>query len=525
MDRFERAGAMTDLDAAIEAAEGAVGAVPHDHPDRGRYLSNLGIKREARFRRSGDPDDLEAAIRAGTAAVDLTPAGHPDRVMYMSNLAIAIWTGFEQDNSQADLETVIKLEQAAIDATPVGHPSRPGYLTVLGIALQATGSPASLSRAVEALEAAADATPDDDPHWAGRLSSLGDALSARFEHTEEESDRAAAISAYGKAVQQELAGPSVRIRAARAAAALTAQSDPGRAADFLEAAVRLLGEVAPRELARGDQQHQIREFTGLASDAAAFALTDDRLPAAERAARALGLLETGRAVLLSQVLDTRDDLTDLRRQHPALAKRFADLRERLDTPATASMTPESAPAARPGRVAKERRRLADQLAAALREIRAMDGFASFGLLPAIEELAAQATAGPVITVNVSTHRSDALLLTRFRDHLDPAADAHSRRAGPRDHHFPPSNSCRGRRRCRIPGPGGRPARDGRSPELAVGFSPPSRYWTLSGSASPQRPTHPGPDCGGHQVAFWGYFRSTPRAATRAILRARRVLPP
>lgn len=80
-------------------------------------------------------------------------------------------------------------------------------------------------------------------------------------------------------------------------------------------------------------------------------------------------------MLLSQVLDTRDDLTELRRQHPILAKRFLDLRERLDTPATASITPESASAARPGRAAEERRRLADQFAAALREIRATDGFA------------------------------------------------------------------------------------------------------------------------------------------------------
>ncbi len=411
MDRFERTGAMTDLDAAIEAAEGAVGAVPHDHPDRGRYLSNLGIKLQARFRRSGDRGDLEAAIQAGTAAVNVTPAGHPDRAMYLSNLAIAIWTRFEQDDSQADLKATIQLEQAAVDATPAGHPSRSRYLTVLGIALQATGSAADLSRAVEVLQAAVEATPEDDPHWAGRLSSLGDALSAGFEHTKGESDRAAAISAYARAVGQGLAGPSVRIRAARAAATLTAQSDPERAAGFLETAVRLLGEVAPRELARGDQQYQIREFAGLASDAAAFALTDGRLPAAERAVRALRLLEAGRAVLISQVLDTRDDLTDLRCQHPILAKRFLDLRERLDTPVTASITPDPTPAPAPGTAAEERRWLADQFAAALREIRAMKGFASFGLPPTIEELAAQAAAGPVITVNVSAHRSDALLLT------------------------------------------------------------------------------------------------------------------
>jgi hypothetical protein len=414
MARFQRTGAMTDLDAAIEAAGGAVGAVPDDHPDRARYLSNLGIKLDARFGRSGQRADLEAAIAAGRAAVDATPVGHADRAKYLSNLAIIVFSRVGEDGYRADLDEAIRLEQEAMDATPAGHPSRPGYLTVLGLAWRVsaadTGSAAELGMAVELLRTAGDATPRDDPQLAGRLTSLADTLTARFEQGGADPDRAEAVAAYAEASRQELAGPSVRIRAARAAAALIARSAPGRAAGLLERAVRLLGDVVPRELARGDQQYQIREFAGLASDAAALALGKRRRPAAARAGRALSLLESGRAVLLSQMLDTRDDATDLRRQYPELADRLTSLRERLDQPESlAAETVETTAA--PGRAAEERRRLADELTATLRQIRAMKGFATFGLPPKVEELVAHAAAGPVVTVNVSDFRSDALLLT------------------------------------------------------------------------------------------------------------------
>ena len=174
--------------------------------------------------------------------------------------------------------------------------------------------------------------------------------------------------------------------------------------------MRLLGDLAPRALPRGDQQHQIREFAGLASDAAAFTLADARGSASARAARALSLLEAGRAVLLTQLLGTRDDLTDLRRRHPVTARRFVKLRELLDAPDGTGGVADPAAIPALGQAAEGRRRLAAEFAKVLREIRATEGFASFGLPPSTGELTAQAAAGPVVIVNVGARRSDALLL-------------------------------------------------------------------------------------------------------------------
>jgi hypothetical protein len=88
--------------------------------------------------------------------------------------------------------------------------------------------------------------------------------------------------------------------------------------------VSLLPRVAPRRLERSDQQYALSTFSGLAAEAASLTLRDPEQPSGERAARALGLLEAGRGVLLSQALDTRGDLTDLRQQHPDLAARTAN---------------------------------------------------------------------------------------------------------------------------------------------------------------------------------------------------------
>ncbi|WP_327259604.1 MULTISPECIES: CHAT domain-containing protein [unclassified Streptomyces] len=187
--------------------------------------------------------------------------------------------------------------------------------------------------------------------------------------------------------------------------------------DAAEAAVRLLPEVTLRRLGRGDQQHALGGFAGLAGDAAALALAEPRGTRKERAARALRLLEAGRAVLLSQALDTRSDLTDLNRQRPDLAARFVQLRDKLDQPTSTATSADGSGetdtlTVRQDRTAHDRHRLARDFAQTLAEIRDLDEFASFALPPTTEELLSQAEQGPVVVFNISGYRSDALLLTR-----------------------------------------------------------------------------------------------------------------
>jgi hypothetical protein len=224
-------------------------------------------------------------------------------------------------------------------------------------------------------------------------------LERRFRLTMVPADWMAGLEAAEAVVQIDSAAPSIRILNTRAAASLAPASRPARAADLLEAAVLLLPEVAPRQLERSDQQDALGGLAGLANDAAARALASTSMPASQRAARALGLLEAGRSVLLSQALSTRSDLTDLRARDPGLARRFSSLCDLLDQ----GSGTRSGPAGLYGHqlaspaVAGDRQRLAAELATVVSEIRALDGLASFGMPPMREELLTQAAAGPVVT--------------------------------------------------------------------------------------------------------------------------------
>jgi hypothetical protein len=421
LERFRRAGSLADLDAAIEASRSAVDASPDGHSRRAAMLSNLGAALRIRFARSGASQDLDAAIAVSRAAVEATPAGHTDLPGRLSNLGAALRSRFQRVGAVGDLDAAIEIGHEAVRAAPVDHPDRPGRLSNLGSALQArfehSGAPADLDAAIEIRQEAVEATPAEHLNYAAYLFNLGAAIRARLEVTQATEDRGEALSAYVKAAELSSAAPSIRILAARRAAELTYAHEPDRAAYLLETAVRLLPEVAPRMLERGDQQYALEGMSGLASDAAALALADTSTPSAERAPRALRLLEAGRAVLLSQALDARSDLTDLRQQHAQLAARFVELRDQLDR-LTSDIAPNLLrvdstfpPVITPRYLPKDRREAAYQLTEVLAEIRSLPGFGDFGLPPDTEDLVRLAESGPVVAFSISTYRSDALLLT------------------------------------------------------------------------------------------------------------------
>jgi hypothetical protein len=412
--RFERSGMLADLDAGIAASREAADSAAVLFPERAAMLSNLGIGLRMRYLRSGVLKDLDDAITAGQAASDAAPDGHPDRGSFLSNLANTLLVRYRIGGLKADLDRALDVARTAAEVIPAGHPSRAACLSNLAHALgerfEKHYAPADLDDAVDAAQGAADESPPEFPTRVNYLVNLGSALRARSQRGSGAADANKALSAFKAAAAIASAAPAMRIQAARAAAALTAATDPGQASDLLETAVTLLPLVTPRYLDRTDQQYAISGSADLASDAAALALADQRDgrggPLA--AARALGLLEAGRALLINQALDTRTELTELREHHPQLAQRFAELRDQLNEAGDPGQTVSAVPPAVQG---QERRRLAGDLERTLDEIRALEGFASFALPPTSTELRAQAAEGSIINLNVSQYRCDALLLT------------------------------------------------------------------------------------------------------------------
>ncbi|MFI1205890.1 CHAT domain-containing protein [Streptomyces sp. NPDC020883] len=418
--RFRHTGALADLDAAIEFTHRAVKTAPRDHSALAAMLSNLGAVLLQRYERNGDDQDLDEVIRRSREVLGITDAGSPDRPRYLAHLCTALHARFQRTGSFADLDGAVAAGKDATANIPSHHPELPRFLSLLGgvltVRFKQTGSTADVDGAVAACQTALDITPTEHPERADYLFQLGTALHSRYERTHSRHDFDRALAVHVEGARAGGARPSIRIRAAQEAASLTGRSDPDLAADLLAGAVRLLPEVADRRLARGDQQHAMGRWSGLAGDAAALALASHEGTPTDRAVRALQLLEAGRGVLHSQALDMRSDLAELRECHPDLAHRFEVLRDELDQPMdmTASSTDlmgQVSTAVQAVEAEERRRSLADQLQATLDRIRAQDGFASFARPPAVGELLAQAAFGPVVSFNVSHYRSDAMLLT------------------------------------------------------------------------------------------------------------------
>ncbi|MGW4881807.1 CHAT domain-containing protein [Streptomyces sp. NPDC004262] len=418
--RFDRLGDRQDIDLAVVASRVAVSETPTDHPQRAARLATLAVSLETRYKRAGNSEDLDEAVTVGREAVDLTSPGHVDRGRRLNNMAGALHVRYLSTGSNSDLDEAISAYETAVAVTPAEAGGRRAYLGNLGAALRLRyrreNASADLDEAITALEAALLATPAEHAERVNGLLNLGNALLDRHKATSADGDLSAAAAALAEASQLAAAPPSRRIRAAASAARLLVTSAPARAADLLETAVRLLPEVAPRRLTRGDQQYALAEFTGLASEAAVCALRAPGGTPQDRAARSLRLLEAGRAVLISQALEVRSDLTQLRQQHPELAATFVKLRGQLDQQTDTSLPGGSEEGSRIPEAWREagtrdRDRLARAFADTVRDIRAIEGFASFGLPPTTAELLAEAGEGSLAAFAVSDQGSTALLLT------------------------------------------------------------------------------------------------------------------
>ncbi|MCX5402350.1 CHAT domain-containing protein [Streptomyces sp. NBC_00102] len=405
-ERHERAGGLEDLLEGVRTARAAVEAGGPD--DRGGRLHNLGLALRLRHERTGDQRDLEEAIAVHREAVALTPPGHRDHSLLQQGLANALDVRFELASAAEDLRARMDALEAAVDTTagaalrPGGElapdagsrgtaaaVTRAGALVNLASALarryELTADGGDADRAEVLLRRAVAILPDQHAAHAVIQYQLGLVLAAR--------DRPEATACLRAAALHPAAAPRLRLRAARGwgHAAMTA-GRPEEAVTAYSSAIGQLPALVPLHLHPADAEQALAETGLLAGDSAACALS------AGDPALALGLLELGRGVLLGQGMKNGDELTELRGHAPRTADRLAWLRTRLD-------------AADEETTSDERHELAAEWDRLLVEVRSRQGFEDFMSPPHPDRLLSQGMEGPVVVVNVSRYRCDAIAVT------------------------------------------------------------------------------------------------------------------
>jgi tetratricopeptide (TPR) repeat protein len=418
--RAEHTQNVADPGDAVDACRRAVDLTPPGHPNRPGYLSNLGNALQARFWLTEDIADLNAAVEAAQRAVDLTPPGYPDLVLHLVNLANALIGRFAQTANAADLNAAVEAGQRTVALTPPGHPNLARNLSNLAVSLRAryeqAGDTADLDTAIDHWRKAVALAPPGHPNLPLYLSNQADALNVRYERTKDDRDLDAALGCWQRASAVPAGIPGIRLAAAQNLA-VTA-SDAGRTREGAEGfaqAVALLPEVAWQGMDRASRERQLAHWYGLAANAAACAIADNR------ADLAVELLEQGRSVLWSQALALRGDLSRLVSTAPHLAERLSVVRAGLDAPLSGSSASlagiqwnehERASDDRQVAHAIDRRMaLAREWDDLVQQVRKVEGFEDFLRTPRLEHLLPAGEVGPVVIVNVSPWRCDALIVT------------------------------------------------------------------------------------------------------------------
>jgi tetratricopeptide (TPR) repeat protein len=435
---FERTGELNHLHEAVRLGRDAIAAAESDAAVRVACLVDLGATLQRVFEWTGDleclreavnlcrdavdnsaPDDLYYVSRlhtlgnglgmlseqtgdlgAAREAVDVLrraltgfPPGHPNRAPCLTGIGSTLKSLFEKTGDVETLREAIRFSREAVAATQPGHPNHAACLANLAASLERladrTQDAGPLTEAENLLRRSLDTTPHDHPDRGARLSCLGSVLQKLGQNGD---------LLFEEAASSALAPPRIRLFASRARgrSAMLA-SDASAALAAFEQAVDLLPMLSPRTLVRADREHGLSEAAGLAASAASAAIQ------AGRQDRAVELLEQTRCVMLAETMDARGDLADLQAVAPDLAEEFVRLRDELDAI-------DSAPQA-----AERRQQLAREWEGLVARIREVNGFKGFLLPPSVADLRLQAQDGPIVIVNPSDYRCDALILTADAD--------------------------------------------------------------------------------------------------------------
>ncbi len=389
--------------------------MPDNHPDRAYRLQSLGVRYHNRYLRAGAIEDLDIAIQRFQEAVDITPDNHSNRVDQLQSLRARYHERYLQTGAIADLEVAIQRYQEALDITPDDHPDQARLLQYLGVGYysryESTGAIEDLEIVIQRLEEALDITPDDHPDRAQQLYSLGTGYQDRYRRKKAIADLEVAIQQFQEAVSQSSSPTLDRFQPGKTLLLLHATAKHWSLAyQAASTVISLIPLLTPRSLSNSDKQYWLTEVVGLASDAAAVALMAEKPPY-----EVIRLLELGRGVITGSLGDIRVDTSELQQKHPQLAEEYIKLRDQIDAPVALMRQVDqlNTPIMQGGRVS-QRFDAGRKLEGTIQAIRSLPGFDRFLMAPSEDELRTAAASGPIAIINVSEYRCDAIIIEKRR---------------------------------------------------------------------------------------------------------------
>ncbi len=412
--RYQQIAILADLEESIRLGIEALAIRSEDYPNRPNLLNDLGDRFMTRYRRAGAKADLEESNRLKQEALDKAPKDNQNSVGWLNKVALKHYSRFKQTGSIADLDETLRFEREAIAKSKFNCRGRASLLYqhtghLYTRSLRSKDS-SDLDDLVRLAQECVDATPDGDPQRANRFFYLARNLKHRYLIRREACDLQSANLYFHSALYDSNSRPVFRISAGKSAfSCCVISADWERAYEVSAYTIQLVPYLVKRSLTNSDKQHLLKEIVGLASDAAAISYKANKSPFA-----AISLLEKGRGVLALSLEDMRTDLEDVRKRSPVFAAEFIRLRDELELPATGydSISGEEIQTNLSQDQIDRRLEAGQRFDKLLERIRVL--IPNFLRNPDKKQIQEAACSGPIIVINVSQYRCDAIIVEQQR---------------------------------------------------------------------------------------------------------------
>ncbi len=447
--RFLRIEAIADLSQAIQLREDALKKTAENdtswHGLRSENIMSLIYSYEIQFGRTQSTTDSDRLSQLIKEVLDEKPDGPPDRASRLENynrcmkikaildgdqsirihepleetlenpihqayqlrgLAEAYMVKFSETGATTDFEKSVKFSQQALEKIPEDHQERAFHLRTLAdiCVLDKSRKLASSDAAIQLYKQALDKTQEDDTQQSFLLLSLAMTHMGQFIKAGAPIDLEQATQIFHRLLNFSPCLVRNRILAGKCLVELYARiNDWSQAYEVASQTLSLIPLFTPRFLQTSDMQHLLVEILHLGSDAAAISLMIGKEPF-----EAIRLLELGRGIIAGTHYDMYTDIPDLRQQYPQIAKEYIDLRDQLNTSKSTECS-------------SQRYNISQELEQKIQAIRRIAGFDQFLSTQSKSELKSIAEMGPIVLINVSDYRCDALIIDKreFRSLLLP----------------------------------------------------------------------------------------------------------
>ncbi|KDQ61799.1 hypothetical protein JAAARDRAFT_123635 [Jaapia argillacea MUCL 33604] len=462
-DRYYHEGQLAALEDSIKYFRLCLGLL-HEHDDkRSHVLTNLSRVLRSRFRHSSQIEDLKEMVRYAREALNLHPVGHSRRSSSLNGLASAL-EKYQRYDGTSSLDEVIQLRLASLDLIPPRDGRRGNILNGLGCTFQTRYDSSKkmhdLNEAIDYHNDALSFFNNQNSSRAGVLADIAVALRCRYQGVTDEDDLKMGIERLREARTCLPDGHQRTAWVLRELAVMLLTGKEPPTAHHADEAFTLLADAAHHKAASSRQQlnaarewisravhhhhhsaldaytcalallHKClatrpdvtaqQEFLGakgksLACDAAAFAIKEGKVE------MALEMLEHGRTILWSKLRGYRESLHVLADADPSLCTHFEDVSAKLEHITTVidsdsdSLSLEQEDIhADPSTAWDTRMRdhclLSEEWDDVVDRIRKLHGFEDFLKAVPYATLRQVAIESVVVVINISKHRSDALIL-------------------------------------------------------------------------------------------------------------------